>query len=524
MEKWKADAKRIWQRERTLFLLLAAAGGLVYLGNIVQELPNPDALSENMYYKYGYSWEIQLGRFMTPVYTWILGFSFSPALSVVLAVLLVTAACVVIARLFSIRHTAAAFLAGCLVLFSPHVQSMMTYYYCTAAYAASYLLACISVYLTLRRDGKRSFFLAAFLLCVSLGGYQAYIGTYAGLGVMALILLLLSGTSLRKTGKKILRFLFGGALGVVLYLLANRAALLAFHTTNAAERGFDQMGKIDSAGLPARIREYCLHWYFEYFFGDSLLNNSAGFVPRRYLHAAFWALLLLVFLLVLFRSRAKAAGKVLSAVLFLLIPASCMVLFFAAPGISIEETTGSLMTPAFCLVWPFGLALAERVLPGRKVLFPALLLVSSLGVLLYAHMTLDGQSWMRYQKNRTLSIAQQASGDLLCAMKEAGTDTVCIAGKASLGNYPEGYTVLRDSVHWLVSSYGVLWDNYSGRQAALKSLFFGYTGVSYAPADAASYEKIIETQTFQEMPCYPEEGSIQVIDGIITLKMSEVTP
>ena len=40
-------------------------------------------------------------------------------------------------------------------------------------------------------------------------------------------------------------------------------------------------------------------------------------------------------------------------------------------------------------------------------------------------------------------------------------------------------------------------------------------------ADSSELEQVTQTETFREMPCWPDEGSIKVIDDLLVIKFQE---
>ena len=48
-----------------------------------------------------------------------------------------------------------------------------------------------------------------------------------------------------------------------------------------------------------------------------------------------------------------------------------------------------------------------------------------------------------------------------------------------------------------------------------------FLGVHYKDVTLEQEEQLRQTAAFQQMPCYPDEGSIRNINGIITVKMEE---
>lgn len=513
---------------RKLLTAYIVTGLLIYAEQIVLEIPNPDALMNSVIAKSSYKWELQLGRFMVPLYQMLLGYSISPALYTILAIIILSFSTLIITEILPFHSKWLRYFAGVFVIASPHVQSLLTYYYCSVEYSISMLLACLAVLLLCQEKFKvRDGIAAALLYALSLGGYQSYLFMAATLSVMVLIFSVINGETLKNLWKKTIRLLVGGAGGVILYLVLNRIALYQIHKSNVDDRGFSTMGQIDWAGLPWRIYLYVFHFNKEYFFGDGLINNSYGIVPRRYLNLIFLAFAAAAVLFYLIGGRGKLRRRIAAVLLMILIPFGTVSLYLCAPKLSIHETTGSLAASAFCLVYVFVLSFADATLQvdiatiWKKPFKWGALLVSFLVLIMNIHMAQDGQAYLRYDLNQTKAAAQSVSVDIIQAMKEYGTDKVFVVGDPDAGNYSDKYSNLRESVHWLVASYGATWPNLGGEQYSFQNLCQDYIGFYYECPDVQTCTAICETSTYASMPCYPENGSVQLIDGVIVVKFSD---
>ncbi len=481
-------------------------------------------------YKDSWLWEVQLGRFLIPVYQMVLGYSVAPAVSTILSLGILSLTVLVLTRLLDFQGRILRYLAGMLVLASPLVQSLLSYYYCSVAYSCSFLLAVLAAVLFTRADktqGKaqwKDIALGALLLCLSAGGYQSYLAVVVTLCLIALIFRVIHGDSARALRKQFVRCLAGGAAGVACYLIVNKCVTHVVGTQNTSARGFSTMGKIDWAGLPSRLYLYG-HFYKEYFWGTELVNNDYGIVPRRYLNLIFILVAAAIVLHYLILGNGRFLRRLVAFLMMVLIPAATLSLFLFAPQISILETTGSLMTPAFSLSYLFVLALFEKTVnrPAVPVRWIVQVL-AALILLMLCHMALDGQSFVRYDAHQKVTLVRNLASELPACMKDAHTDKVVLVGYPEKGYYDDRYAHLRDSVHWIVQSYGVIWPDFEGRQVSYERLCEDYAGFHYQVVGADKVKDLLSDPVIDRMPCYPEEGSIQQVGGVLVVKLSEENP
>lgn len=511
------------KREEKMYLAYLISSLILYAEDIVQELPNPDAVWLGTIEKTSWDWEIQLGRFLLPLYQFVLGYSIAPAVSTILSLGLLCLTTLLITKLFFLRDDFLRYLAGMFIIASPHVQSLLSYYYCSIAYSFSFLLAVLALMIFYKAKDKiwRNILLGALLLCLSAGGYQSYLSVTVTLCLMLLIFEVVNGDSAKAAGRQLLHFLAGGTVGVAMYLLANKLVIYILRTQNAGNRGFSTMGKIDWAGLPSRIYLYG-HFYKEYFWGTELINNDYGIIPRRYLNLTFAIIAAIFVVRYLIVGKGKLRRRVIACFLTLFIPLATVSLFIFASQISILETTGSLMTPAFCLTYLFVLAFFEQT-TGKPVksVQKAVKVVSVLILLMLCHMALDGQSFVRYDMHQKVTIVRNLADELPEYMEECQTTKVIIVGYPEKGNYGDQYANLRDSVHWLAQSYGVIWPHLRGIQAGYERLCEDYAGFGYDWLEEAECKKTLANPIVENMPCYPEEGAIRKVGDIIVVKLSD---
>lgn len=89
-----------WLRDRRKMLAAYIITGLlIYAEQIVLELPNADALLNSTIEKSSFKWELQLGRFMLPLYQMLFGYTISPALVTILSIFALSISSLVITEI-----------------------------------------------------------------------------------------------------------------------------------------------------------------------------------------------------------------------------------------------------------------------------------------------------------------------------------------------------------------------------------------------------------------------------------------
>ncbi len=216
--------------ERSLRMLVALwlSACLVFIGYIVRELPNPDAIWSSTVYKDGAVQEISLGRFALNLFQKLTSYTISPSVTVILTLLLLACSALCLLDLLQIRKTWMRYLLGMILLTSPHVQSLVTYYYCELYYAAAMLMAVVILRLicgdpTVRRivpaegtgearthtlSGDQKWIalsrgiLGVILTVLMLATYQAYLSVVVTGWLVITALRLLDGGSVQGTKRR----------------------------------------------------------------------------------------------------------------------------------------------------------------------------------------------------------------------------------------------------------------------------------------------------------------------------------
>ena len=73
-----------------------------------------------------------------------------------------------------------------------------------------------------------------------------------------------------------------------------------------------------------------------------------------------------------------------------------------------------------------------------------------------------------------------------------------------------------------ISSDNETWNNYNGL-AQNYGFFDKYLGIKIKICTRDEYNKIVNSEEFKNMPIYPNNGSIKIINDIIVIKVSENT-
>ena len=242
-----AACAALWRENRLPFLAGLLAGLAAHGYAFANKLLNHDEI-ESLFGKGATvtsgRWGLELVKLLFPDRSmpWIYG---------ILSVLLISAAACLMLRVLDIKGTALRVVLPALVLTFPSLTGNFCFMFTSAAYAWSFLLAALSVFLFCR-GGVRNALLSAVLLVLALGIYQAYISVAATLFVLLMLRDTLDGersvADIIRFGVKALAMMLGA---IVVYY---GVTLLVFRVTGAEFNSYVTENVNGAVSLPRRVR------------------------------------------------------------------------------------------------------------------------------------------------------------------------------------------------------------------------------------------------------------------------------
>ena len=196
--------------------------------------PQHDALNHS--FRFADAWEVSLGRFLLPVYGSIRGDITIPWVIGILSIIFIASSVFLVVEILSINNLSTVFFtAG---IFSANVcitEMCGIFIYVLDAYTLSLFMACLGVFFLSKYTSWYSMLLAIFCFIVSLGLYQAYITV-----VIALLIALVCKDALREQkihGKmlhKWLKYFMAMLLSMIGYMICYKMALFFWNIESAS--------------------------------------------------------------------------------------------------------------------------------------------------------------------------------------------------------------------------------------------------------------------------------------------------
>lgn len=494
------------------FLWGLIAHGFMFANNNLSH----DSLLQLVEGSYTTSGKVGLGRVFVPAYEYIVrGVITIPWMIGIISLLYIGVASFFVAKIFSLRSTPS------LILLTGILSVNVTVTALTATYISdldadmfAMLASVVAVFCWAKY--KKGFFLGAIPLAISLGLYQSYISTTITLVIFFLIISLLQGQSYKEV-------IINGLKAVAMILCAGLLYICAMKVVFAVYDVALSSGDYNSldAGLTMSWKTMIKVAFSTY--TDTL--HKIFYVPSIYrmgitrrVHILLVAIPLLIIFLQMFSKKLNIWNKLLIVALVALLPWAMNISQVLAANIS-----HTLMYYALWLIYLFVILIVKwnsnnailtkwnfdywcKLLSGCLIL---LVLIGNVRLANTAYFVKD------MENKAALSLATKISADI-----EHHADYVVGETKVAFVGVP--YHLLNDFPAAWRSRMLVGMHAHGYLTEGRCSPYFNYYLMSSSNRISRQEMKdLAQLDAVQAMPLYPEEGSIQMIDDILVVKLGE---
>ena len=516
LEWWK----KIPAAVKTAFFAAILFGLMTHLYQFTNKLYNYDELAIT---PAGYGIGAEAGRWFLQLFggytaSWFGNYSL-PLLNGLMSLFLVAVSAALVADAFHVKSRIfAAAIGGLMAVFTP-VVCMFYFMYAAPFYSLAIFFSVLSSYLVLKYPKKLlPHLIAVVLLACSLGTYQAYYANAACMFVMHLILVSAfsdEGTTVKEIVLTGVRYLAVLAAALIAYLLLHKFFLALWDVQMVNYQGMDSMGQMTAEQLLGALKN-CF-WSMKQLAAGHIMSLS----PTRLFHRAF-KLVYLIFGVsivgVLFLKKGAWIKKVFVLFGFAIFPVALFLIYPMSPGAWAYTLMGyaAVFLPVFLVIWveKFCENITFRQSVTALVQWVTALLTISM-VLLYVWYGNGCYMALEYTKYHDLAYYQTMVTQIKSL--EGYTDEMPVA---IIGNEISDATNNMGSM--VGGTFGLDGRTESNINAySRNSIITKYLG--FAPR-FCSYEEIVELmkeEVVREMPCYPDEGAIQIVDGVVVIKLTE---
>lgn len=504
--------RRLGAARRSAFLCALITGYLVHLYAFTNTIPNPDGLSR----VYDLQQMTVSGRWFLHYATALNNFTQMPAVIGLLSLVLLGLAAVLAVDLLKIKSGVLGGACGAVMAAFPSMGYTFLYLFTASAYSLAILMAVLSVWLA--RRGKLGFLLGVALLAMSMGTYQVYVTVAIALSLLCVIRQVLeSKTAFRDNLFLGLRLMAYLALGAVVYYLVLQVFLKGKDLELLSYLGMDAASSGYPIGDLPRLLVQTYKQVVAFFF---VPGSADGFGNSLFLVLNLIALALgVLFGMARWKDGGLEPWRVVTVLgLLALLPLGMnfgqIISPYNAPTPMMKYAYVCVYLAVFMLAdladgSPWLRKMKSDALPGVAVWCAALLLFClNTNNLLY---TISAQSHRAVESYMTRLMGRVEA----CEGYEPGMEVLFV------GAIPDG------AIRSDVESYPQV-DHYSVPIHTIapgnKHIYYYLNDWLSIPVEEPEEALLIaaaESDEFKAMPLYPAQGSVQVVDGRVVVKLRE---
>ncbi len=498
--------RRIPAPVRAAFFACLILGFVTHLFVFTNLIPNSDGLDRIFD-------EQQMtisGRWFLHYASWFHGFLQAPALIGVLSLLFLGLAAGCTADLLELRSPASGVLVGGVMALFPSLAYTYLYTFTASAYCLAIALAASSVWLFRRRP--RLFWASSLMLACSVGTYQAYFALAAGLALSRVLLDLIQAD---RPVEQTIRSGFGVlgmlALGAAAYYVLLQLFLWAKDLTLLSYLGMDDYASsLSLGGILGKVLSAYRNFFYFFLSPGSFGYNT---LPLILVHLLLLGLCALAVLRSL-RGRPQEPLRLgLLALGIGLLP-------LAVNFTELLNQVTPLMRYSFVLVYVLAIALIDqapqrpegRSLPLKKIACAGL----AVGLLLFAQICN-----LAYTASSTAHRATNAFAVNLVGRVESTPGYQSGMEVVIVGSFPDDVYYSTEEAYQFVTHYSCLPDSVLLRNKHIYYYLNGWLNVPWAEPAEETFLEISQSDAFQSMALYPSDGSVQILDGRVVVKLAE---
>lgn len=453
----------------------------------------------------------------------------TPMCKGLIAIVLVSLAAALVVSLFNVRNKTYIFFISCIMVVYPAVTVIMGYMFMAQCFTIALFLGVLGAWATVKK--KYGFLVGIGCICLSLGLYQAYLAVPAVLFLVALICDLFAEKDFVQVFKAAVRYLLTLVLGLVVYFVVNKVFLALKGAQLTQYQGISDMGQTTIGDLIARVGTAYRHFVQLPFADWQGLNTSV------LMKVLFGLSILLTIGIIAFNiiKIKNIWNKILLAVVTALLPLAVNLIYVMCDEEKVYVHGLMVYASVFVLLFPLLLLYTHsqnsKTDSKRNAAVVMEWIVFAGAVLTIVYYV--GYNNVAYTQSAMIQSQVDAySTNFVAAIKNA--DGYADEYPIILVQDPdreEPYDFMDKSMYIFtefpqiqITAYNtdmLCWmSNYS-----LPDYLKYRTG--FNTENMKDYGELLEAGEIEEldfideMPCYPDDGSIQVVDEKIVVKLSE---
>ena len=486
---------------------------LCYFYEMIWGLGCADTMCEGMFYYTNSDYSTSQARWMIRYLNEIFGKNtIFPAITILSYCFMIGISTYIICRMIRISNPLSQILITAMMISFPVVTHHFAFLYMALAFSFSFLMVVVGIcFIRTRKVYGMLLGLLCFILMM--GSYQAYIGAISALSIILLISDTLNNDRL-KTG--FLNIAFTAATAFVACILNSPISklMMRLHHVSPDERvsAFSVKSIFENLGFTLKSSYL---WFFPYFRRQVL--------SRHRIYAVIFsiiAILMIIILIQLIRMK-KITTALVICISVLLIPLSMNLLVIILPSNGIRD----LLVYQFVLIFPLlfifhkylGDMLINNLLKYITLISLVLMFIANV---ITANCTarLYKLCYDQYEQELTFALERIYQFDDY----EKDITPIVTGGVPPIDYVSERYPMIFRYAE--VEGNIAFWYNIYGMKTCRYNFFGDFLGVNAGWIETDEYLSIIQSDEYQQMPLWPESGSVKMIDGMAVIKFTDEPP
>lgn len=427
--------------------------------------------------------------------------------------ILLTAVCaVLLVELLQIRQKSYAVLLGALLIVFPAMASLFAYMFTAPYYMFAVLLMIVAVYTAVRYP--YGYLPAIVIIAFSMGIYQTYFGVATSLFVL-ILLRDMEDRSFAQNVMEAFKYLFTLLGGMLLYFLCNRVCIKIFRITLVEYQGINNMANVTMRSLIGSVKRAYLG-FFQPIFQD--LCGISSHRTIRFLYLLIYIIAGGLVIKQLCKKEIELWNRIYFFVLCCMIPLSLNIIYVMS--VSDKTVIHTLMIYPYLIGLLYPMVFLKKENLHHKIWKSISMLYCVVAALLSVYyMKLDNVAYLKadYQQQTAISYYTEVISQIKDLDGYNSKMPVLFYGTAGSKDesIPEQWQF--DVVD--LQGYG---NNMHDFIAYYANKDFIELHCGYTYQEPENRDSIISSMQFQEMPQYPCDGSIKIIDGVVVVKWSNI--
>lgn len=489
-----------------------------------------DGVWTGSYYEAG-NWELSLGRWAIRYLDAMhFGISVHPWSTILTLGFFVLGTCFLV-DLFQIKiGSIFDYLISGLFLGNVVVCASISYLYTSNIYGCSFLLSILSIWLIVKgvenqynnQKSLRIPNIIPFLgggICIAgvLGLYQAYLGCIALVAVFFFVFLLYRNMPWNYIRNYIIGGCATGIGGFIVFEIILNVELLRHNVEMSSYNGADKLSVSNIVSNLSTSIGRAYEIYFNYFCGVDEIKWNLFAGNKLFILVIIMCLLILVIMAL---TQKKFLNIVVGLAAIVLLPLAANIVVVLIPGSAYQVW----QTAPCALIIPIIVCILYKqfcefeFLKLKKILKLGITLISVVIVWGSIYQTQIDQDALRQGTMAAKSMAQNILSVLYENNMYSMENQYAVVG-APCNNS----SVYLNKIYYEANSYaqiaGPYWESSLDLQT-WRGIFCNLCGVDFPICSGSDYEYLLENSRVDDMANFPENGSIQEIDGIVLIHIS----